>query len=276
MRDSWNFDYSSHKVILKADTNRSGRRRKKKKEKIAITLLNRPRFIVMSIVLTVLVLLFLREARFALANDPHFTIQNIIIENNNKISQSAILKLLGLDKTKTLFGVSSKTLCEKLKNDPDVNKVTIEKKFPHTLKVTVYEHKAYMWFRNKEKEYYGNHNGLILSRKYNKENISLISGIGEVDAIAGKVCENTKVQTALNILRIGENKGWGKFISVKEINIEDTKAIKIKTRERILVIAKESNLSEQVDKLLTVLKDIERKEKIVNKVDLRYKDIYID
>ncbi len=271
----WDYDDRSHRVILKADTYRSGRRRKKRKESIGLSLLNRPRLVVLSVVLCVLVLLFLREARYVLANNEQFRIENLVITNLNLIDQATIISLLDLKQTDTLFTYSARELSRRLEADPDIKGVFLEKQFPDTIKVAVTERRPYAAIRIDGKTRLIDSQGVVLARNAHNREVPVITGLRAASVTPGEVCTDPRLKLALRTLSRGQCLGWDNYIAVRWLDVTDFNKLRLKSRERILIVMKRDNLEEQLNKLLHVLKDVQNRGKIIKKIDLRYEDVYV-
>lgn len=76
---------------------------------------------------------------FALRNSSIFSVEDIQVEPSAHVSQADVANLLYIDEGATLLNVSSSDLEGQLKRDPWVESVTVERQFPHTLKLTINE-----------------------------------------------------------------------------------------------------------------------------------------
>ena len=275
LRESWNYDHKSHQVILNVRKDKYGRRQKRKTNNSSSSLLNRPRVVVLIVVLVVLVFTFLREVRYVLATNSQFKIQHVEIENTELLDKAALRQLLNLEETDNLFSVSAKEFSRRLMEDPDIESVVVEKKFPDTLRIIVNERMPYVRVMPGDNEYFLDSNGMVLLRKWEGVSVPLVLGVEKDKMIPGEACCDSILESALEIFRIGDKCGWGRFIEVKEMNMRDLNKILVTTRERISLIMKLDDINSQVEKLILVLADSERRGKIIRKVDLRYRDVYV-
>lgn len=278
VKEPWDYDSRSHQVILNVRGDRHGRRRKKRANGTEPSLLNRPRVVVLGVVLTILIFSFLREARSVLISNPRFKIQQILIENTELLDQTSLIQILDLkgNTEDTLFSVSAKELSRRLEKDPDIESAIVEKKFPDTLRVVVKERIPYARIRVEEKEHLIDYNGIALWRKRERDNLPpLVLGVGKAKIIPGELYSDAILAGALNILRTGGRCGLGRFIEIAEIDMRDLNRIVIQTRERILITMNQGDIEAQFNKLILVLANSQRRGKIIKKVDLRYKDVYV-
>lgn len=274
IREPWDYDRHSHRVILNIGADRSYRRQKREIS-IASNLLNRPRSVVLIVVMILLFGLFLKEIRLVLASNPQFIIKDIILENVNVINKDIINDILKLENNRGLFNISTKEIVKILKKDPDVEIVIVEKILPSTLKIIINERKPYFRLDVDEKKYFIDSNGIVLLRERPNESVPVITGL-KIDKLSpGESCIVPELEKILNILRLGDNLGWSKFIEISKIEAEQD-FISIYTRERITVKLKMENISEKLNKLLIVLSDVQRKGELIRLVDLRFKDVYVE
>lgn len=259
-RELWDYDSHSHRVILNVG------RRQRRDISIASNILNRPRLVVLVVMITMLIMLFLKEARSVLISGPHFEIQDIILENTNLITKD-ILKLKG---DKGIFDVSTKEIVRMLEKDPDIDKAVVEKILPGTLKIIINERIPYARLDIKGKEYLIDRNGRVLLRERSGINIPTINGIKTREPFS------RELYNILDVLSSGEDLGLGRFIEINKINFYSENFISLNTREHITIKLKLAAVSEQLDKLLFVLNDAQSKGRLLKEVDLRFRDVYVE
>lgn len=277
VKEYWNYDKNSHRVIIDVKKDWYSRNRRGRGSSVSSNILNRPRLFVLGVILIILIFTFLKEARFVLASNVQFRIKNIIIENTQLINDKALLQIINSKvNSDNLFGVSAKSLARKLEEDPDIKIAVVEKQFPDTLRVIINERISYVKVKQEAKEYLLDNNGVVLLRERD-ENVSVpvIIGVKESEMTPGKVCNDPFVQGALNILKLGEKCTWNRFLEILSVDMRNTNNITIETRERILILLNQENLEPKLEKLMEILSDSEKKEKMISRIDLRYKDVYV-
>lgn len=275
IKEPWFHDRRKSKMIMRAKTARSSRR-KDREIGISNTLLNRPRLVVLIIIIGVLTALFLKEARLILANNPQFIIERIIIENTNLLSKGAVKDILKLKGDKGFFNVSTKDIARKLEKDPDIGSVTVEKVFPDTLKITINERIPYIRMDIDGKEYSVDYNGVILQRNKSDSSIPKVNGLEITNMLPGDTCTDLELKTLLSLLRAGDSLGWDRFIEPTEIDVyNDGEEVWIYTRERIMIKMKMDNYHGRIKKIITVLRNVMQERKIINTIDIRFKEVYV-
>lgn len=275
IRETWDYDRHSHKVILNVGLDRYSRRQKRE-IKITSNLLNRPRIVVLIAIVAILIALFLKEAKSVLAYNPQFVIQDIILENTGLIDKNILADILKIETKKGLFDISTNKIVKILQRDPDIKSVTVEKILPGTLKIGIKERIPYLRLDMGGEEYFIDNNGIVLLRKRNSGSVPAINGLKIKKLIPGESCMVPGLENILNALSIGDNLGWGKFIEISKIDVHDEDHISIYTKERILVKLKLDNIYERLDKFMVVLNDTQHKGKLIKVVDLRFRNVYVE
>lgn len=275
IKESWDYDRHSHKVILNVGPDRYSRRRRRE-IRITSNLLNRPRLVVLIAIIAILIALFLKEAKSVLAYNPQFIIQDIILENTGLIDKNILASILKTETKMGLFSISTNKIVKILEKDPDIEGVTVEKVLPGTLKIKIKERVPYIALHIEGEEHLIDNSGVVLLRKRGDWPVPVIYGLKIKKLIPGESCIVPELENILNILRIGDSIGWGKFIEIRKIDVHNEDYISIYAKERILVKFKMDNICDRLNKLMVVLNDVQRKGKLVKIVDLRFKDVYVE
>lgn len=275
MRENWDYDYHSHRVILNVGQNWLSRRGRRERN-ITAGLLNRPRIVVLAIIITVLVALLLREAKSVLASNPQFVIQDIILENTGIITKDVLYDILKLEKNKGPLNVSINEVSEILKKDPDIERAVVEKVLPGAFKISIKERIPCARLDINGKEYCVDKNGLVLLRERDAGSAPLVTGLRIKRLVPGEPCMAPGLENALRILQVGEDTDWGRFVLPVKIEFKNSENILVYTRERIVVKLNMDFIKEQMDRFVFIMDDIERKGKLIKMVDLRFKDVYVE
>lgn len=274
-KDLWGYDGRSHRVFLNVGEDGSLRRGKKARA-ISTNLLNRPRVVVLIVIVTVFLFLFLKEARLVLASNPQFVIQDIVVENTKLITKDMVDKILNLDANKGLFGVSTNEIVKLLKNDPDIDSVSVEKILPGTLKIDIVERAPYAKLSLSGKYYFIDNKGVVLLRDRTGENVPVISGLVQIEPVPGETCDNKVLENILNVIYTAGEIKLGDYVEITGIDVSNEENILIHTREKILVKLKLNGAQEKLDKLMIILSDVQKRNRLIKLVDLRYRDAYVE
>jgi cell division protein FtsQ len=114
-------------------------RRPKKKAAISSRLNRKHGALLMRAALLVLVAASLGAAVYTARHSSAFAVEEVTIEGNTRLSDGEIRALMGMDQGENLFSLSSASLVESLTSSPWVVEALVRKEFPHALLVTVEE-----------------------------------------------------------------------------------------------------------------------------------------
>lgn len=274
-KEFWDYDIHSHRVILNVGQGWSDRKNRKERS-ISPNLLNRPRVVVLVVIIIILSLLLLKESRLVLAQNPQFIIHDVIFESTGLITEEMLHDILKLNNGEKLFNISTNRIAKILGKDPDVEGAIVEKILPSTLKIKIKEKEPYAKLNIDEKFYYIDGKGTLLFRDRSDKNLPVIIGVKLDKLIPGESCMVPAIEDILNILHLGEDIGWGKFIQPVKLEIINGEYILVNTREHIMIKLKLKDIREQLEKLLVILNDIQKKGRLIKIVDLRFKDVYME
>lgn len=76
---------------------------------------------------------------FVLRDSSVFSVDEVVVEPTEHVTQSDVANLLHIEDGTTLLNFDRTEIAAQLKRDPWVGSVTVERQFPHTLKITVEE-----------------------------------------------------------------------------------------------------------------------------------------
>ena len=76
---------------------------------------------------------------FVLRDSSVFSVDEVVVEATEHVTQSDVANLLHIEDGTTLLNFDRAEIAAQLKRDPWVGSVTVERQFPHTLKITVEE-----------------------------------------------------------------------------------------------------------------------------------------
>lgn len=172
---------------------------------------------------------------FALVS-PTFNIQKIEVKGNEKISSSTIISLSNLQEGKNIFQNVKKDIINNIKENTYINSVTVKRKLPGTIEITVEERNVAYQVKAINSYVYIDYQGNILEIASQKEKVPIVEGFttSQDDLLNGKRLSNDDI-TALNtILKIME--------SAKNVEISDliSKIIILNQKEYILELNSES------------------------------------
>lgn len=211
-----------------------------------------------------LLLLIVGGVIFALVS-PIFNINEIQVINNNQISTSTIISLSQLQIGQNIFKFKSGQVRQDIKTNPYIESVKLQRKIPNKIEITIEE---------RQKDYnveflngyaYINKQGYILEISEQKLDLPVIQGVStdQNEIVAGNRlnCEDLlKLQTVIQIMNICKNYGLQDKISSIDIKSKDNYILFLEEDKKKINLGNESNLSNKMLYVSTILKENEGKE----------------
>ena len=173
-----NFDLDTETVINMTNKNKI-KKEEEKRKKITKQERKRKRKIKrIKRILTTIVILGLTIGGFVFAlTSPIFNIQQINVINNNLTPTETIISLSELTTEKNIFKFYKNRVIEKIKENPYIEDVKINRKYPNTIQIDVVERKESYVFEHLGKYAYINTQGYILDIKEEKSELPMIKGL---------------------------------------------------------------------------------------------------
>lgn len=260
------FDFETETVI--GMTNRNNKLNKKKtKKKLTgkqAKIMRRKKKIKRIIKWTTLLLLIVGGIIFALVS-PIFNINEIQVINNNQISTGTIISLSQLQIGQNIFKFKSSQVRKDIKSNPYVESIKVQRKFPNKIEIIIEERQ-----KNYNVEFlngyaYINNQGYILEISEQKLDLPVIQGVSteQNQMVAGNrlnAQDLVKIETVIQIMNICKN--YELEGKVSSINIEDKEnyILYLEEEKKTINLGDESNLSNKMLYVSTILKENEGKE----------------
>ncbi|MBN2735465.1 MAG: FtsQ-type POTRA domain-containing protein [Spirochaetales bacterium] len=92
-------------------------------------------------IIIILIIVIIVEVVFQFLVAPNIRIENIFIESELNLSKDEVLDLAGLTKSEYYFALNAQEICDNLEKYPPVALARVEKHFPSTLKIKLWERK---------------------------------------------------------------------------------------------------------------------------------------
>jgi hypothetical protein len=103
-------------------------------------------------VLRVLLILAVIAAAAVVINLPYFAIQNVSVIGNQQVSDAEILRLAEVDEEQSIFGLNMLLAKHRVKLNPYIESVNINRKLPDTVEIIVTEKPAFAQLATLEEE----------------------------------------------------------------------------------------------------------------------------
>lgn len=260
------FDFETETVI--GMTNKNNKINKKKMQKRLTgkqaKIMRRKKKIKKIIKWTTLLLLIAGGIVFALVS-PIFNINEIQVINNNQIPTGTIISLSQLQIGQNIFKFKSSQVRKDIKTNPYVESIKVQRKIPNKIEITIEERQ-----KNYNVEFlngyaYINNQGYILEISEQKLDLPVIQGVSteQNQIVAGNRLnaeDLMRLETVIQIMNICKN--YELEGKVSSINIEDKEnyILYLEEEKKTINLGDESNLSNKMLYVSTILKENEGKE----------------
>lgn len=261
----------TQRVSKKGRNVRSGRNRRNDTSEKSIVSANimRVAVIVFSIFL---ITVFLKQYAIDLAS---LGKPSIFLEGNSVVEREKILKTTGIEDSSFLFLSPSKVVSE-LGRIPWIKSVSVRKKFPSSIFISIEERKPFAWLENNGLKLI-DENGVILNLKEQivLQEIEVIQGFtANHNYIAGEKVREESLYDAISLLKdIKNNAPWfHERISSMNMSEADNIVFDMKSYPCSIYLGK-GNVHEKMENLKKVFSSIDDSEFVnISLFDLRFKD----
>lgn len=260
------FDFDTEIVIGMTNKNNQKRNeeQQKKMTKKQAHILRKKKKIKRIIKLITLLMIIIGGIVFALVS-PIFNIKEINVQKNEQISSETIISLSQLKIGQNIFKYSSKKVKEEIKANPYVESVNIKRKFPDKIEIIVNERQ-----KNYNVEFlngyaYINNQGYILEISEQKLELPIIQGISteEEKIVEGNRLNEqdlSRLEIVIQIMNVCETYELDKKVTKIDISDKNNYIIHMEEEKKIVYIGDESNLSNKMLYIPTILEENKGKE----------------
>jgi len=194
-----------------------------------------------------LLLIIIGGIIFALVS-PVFNIKEINVINCEQISQDTIISLSQLQIGQNVFRYNREKVENEIKTNPYINSVSIKRKFPNKIEITVEERQKNYNIEALNGYAYINNQGYILEISEQKIELPLIQGIStEIEQIVAgnrlKTDDLAKIEVVIQIMNICKSYEIDSKISTINISDKTNYIIYMETEQKTIHLGDESNLS---------------------------------
>ena len=95
------------------------------------------------LILSLLLILLVGEGVLAVLTSPWFEIKNVIVYGRKLVAQEFVARSTRVPEKSNIFKFPTRTIADRLRPNPIIEKVTVSRRFPDALVVRITERKAY-------------------------------------------------------------------------------------------------------------------------------------
>lgn len=238
-------------------TNNTKRKKSKKKKKRKIKPIAK---------LILLVIIFIGIIIFAMIS-PMFNIKKIEVIGNEKLSSDTIISLSGVSEGKNIFRISKKDITKKIKEDSYINSVSIKRKIPSTLEITVKERKKVYQIKVINSYVYLDYQGYILEVSAKDGKVPIIEGLTteQNTLLNGKRVNNDDIEALETILKITDiAKSTNILKLINKIKVQNGEyLLELQKENKTVYLGKDSDLTNKIVYLKAIIKAEKGKKGII-------------
>lgn len=212
-----------------------------------------------------------------------FGVKNIVIINNNHLTEEEIISISGVNQGDNIYKRSSKEIKDSLFENAYIEDATIKKKLPNTIEINIVERNINYMIQFSDTYVYLNNQGYMLEQTTEKANVPIIVGLSTDQnsvVIGGRLNTDdlSKMNKIIKICELAKVNELSEFISKIDISNEKNYVVEMESRGKIINFGDCSNYSDLNTKMLYLtsilaVTDNSREEIFLN-VDLNTNKVY--
>ena len=195
-----------------------------------------------------------------------YTLQRIQVDNpGGKLRKDHVTEYAGVEIGDNLFGLDLEGILSDLESTPRIRRVTLRRRLPDTLHVSVVERTAIarldpVWAVDVE--------GVVLGPDQRSTFLPSISGIRTPGMRPGSKVQDEACREALHMLDLCDSTQLSRFIKIKSVNLADPERLDIVLQGGERVIMARTNMEGRLNRLVSTLSKAERLGKQLATIDL--------
>ena len=212
-----------------------------------------------------------------------FGVKNIVIINNNHLTEEEIISMSGVNQGDNIYKRSSKEIKDSLFENAYIEDATIKKKLPNTIEINIVERNINYMIQFSDTYVYLNNQGYMLEQTTEKANVPIIVGLStdQNSVVIGSRLNTddlSKMNKIIKICELAKVNELSEFISKIDISNEKNYVVEMESRGKIINFGDCSNYSDLNTKMLYLtsilaVTDNSREEIFLN-VDLNTNKVY--
>lgn len=191
---------------------------------------------------------------------PIFNIQEIQVNNINRISSETIISLSGLTKGQNIFRFLTNNIERNIKQEPYVENVEVKRILPNKIEINITERE-----RNYSLEFlngyaYINNQGYILEISNDKDNLPILQGATtpEEEIKVGNRLHTEdleKLETVIRIMNICKSSGLNSLITSIDMSNKNDYSIYMEQEKKTIYLGDGTNLGDKILWVQAILED---------------------
>lgn len=189
---------------------------------------------------------------------PIFNVNNIKISGNSKLTESEIISLSGIEQNENIFRISKSKTIKNIKQNAYVNEVSISKKIPNGIEITIEERKPSYMLEYGNAYVYINTQGYMLEVSSQKLDLPIILGYStsQEKLEAGNRLEEEdliKLGTVIKLMNAATNNSIANLITTINISNAENYTIYMESEKKTAYLGDCSNLETRMLYLVGII-----------------------
>ncbi len=203
-----------------------------------------------------------------------FILKKVTISGNKYVSKNEVLALAKIETGKSLFQSGLEEAKERLSNNPQFERVTLNKVLPETVEISVKERLPEA-FIGADRKLQISASGFIfpsLKSQLVGKKLYVITGVKLVSAEFGRKTGSKELQAALEMAALLGKLKSPLLSEVTAIDVSEAEELKLVTEDGKVYRIGVGNWDEKLDKLTLLLKTLNERCNKIAYVDMRFRD----
>ncbi len=190
------------------------------------------------------------------SRNPRFTIRNLHLRSNGKLQSEHIREYAHIDEGMNLFEIDLGQVRDDLMSVPIVSAVSVRRKLPDTLEVTVSERIPAARLGEESTGYplAVDQAGFVLGPTSVSQQLPSITGLQEKGLRPGARVGDPGVQNALHILDVCDSPSFSRFLRIKNVDVSHPEYLEVSLQRGERILLSRENVDVKLAKLCEIMK----------------------
>jgi len=213
------------------------------------------------------------------AENPHFTIREVEVGSDGRLSRAQILEYAGVESGMNLFKTDPAEIVRRLRRAPVVETVTVTRRLPDRLSIHIKERMAVAQISRGPNDRIPmdlDRHGVVMAPGAPGRNLPRIYGLRTPDPkqrlLPGLTLQDEGVRQALSVLGLCNTSHWGRYIKITGLDVQYDDMLKAELADGTQVLlprGRPAVLESRLRLLATTVKVAEDQGRKLARVDLR-------
>ena len=247
--------------------------RRRKKEKRTALWLRSAKILLIVLLTAVALAVFLYSGFFILLKDNHFSVREIRVTNNRRISVERIVELSGIQTGDNIFKVKLQEVLKKIRGAPLVKNAIVRRKLPDTIEIKIFEREPIIRVQvANRKDVWMNIDefGVVTGYDDGRSGCIPVTGLQLPFTRIGSFLTKPALHRALEVSELYRRTKVHAFLVIERLDMSSLKDVVVFLSEGDKIHMGADNYEDRYGKLLAIIEDLDKKGKRPSVIDLRF------